>query len=150
VIRDTHYSEMLKNLRNDARRKLKGINRSRQRDQMMIRKFCLALTFAGFVPCAIPQDHYEWQEKLKSLDKKCEDARAVKLAPIRKHLARECAADRRRSMSLKECEMETATYGNNMAGALGATIIGLYYDLPECTAAAEDRKEREAAKTWNR
>jgi hypothetical protein len=41
-----------------------------------------------------------------------------------------------------------STYGNTFSGARGAAIRGMYYDLPECVAAAEGWKKWEASRPW--
>jgi hypothetical protein len=115
-----------------------------------MKKIYTAVIFVATGSYGFSQDHYEWQEKLNRLDKECEEARAAKLAPIRARLASECASSQRRFMSLKECEIETSTYGNNSTGARGAVAIGLYYDLPACQEAKAARKEWEASKIWKR
>lgn len=108
-----------------------------------------AMFAVTFSTQGVADDHYAWQEKIKILDKQCEDARAAKLAPVRARLARECEKEPRRTSGAKEeCALETSTYGNTHSNALGAAIIGQYYDLPECQAAAAAMKEREKSQSW--
>ena len=89
------------------------------------------------------------EEQLRQMDRKCEDARAAKLAPVREQLARQCEQEQRYLGNQKrDCALEASTYGNTFSGARGAAILGMYYDLPECVAASEAWKKWEASRPW--
>jgi hypothetical protein len=89
------------------------------------------------------------EEQLRQMDAKCEEARAAKLAPIRQQLTRRCEQEQRYLGNQKrDCALEMSTYGNTFSGARGAAIRGMYYDLPECVAAAEGWKKWEASRPW--
>lgn len=89
------------------------------------------------------------QEQLRQMDRKCEEARSAKLAPIRAELARKCEQEQRYLGNQKrDCALEVSTYGNTFTGPRGAAIRGMYYDLPECVAAAEAWKKWEASRPW--
>ena len=89
------------------------------------------------------------EEQLRQLDNACEQARAKKLAPIRKELAVECEQDVRYLGNQKrDCALEVSTYGDTFSGARGAAIRGKFYDLPECVAASDAWKKWEASRPW--
>jgi len=88
-------------------------------------------------------------QQLREMDKKCEQARAAKLAPLRQQLARKCEQEERYLGNRKrDCELEVSTYGDTFNGPRGAAIRGMYYDLPECVAASEAWKKWEASRPW--
>ena len=88
-------------------------------------------------------------EELRVLDRRCEEARAAALEPIRARLARECEQSRPQSSNPKEeCAVELSTYGNNRTGARGNVIPGMFYDLPECKAAQAAWDERDRNPPW--
>ena len=89
------------------------------------------------------------EERLRQMDRKCEEVRAAKLAPIREQLADKCEQEERYLGNRKrDCALEVSTFGNTFSGARGAAIRGMYYDLPECVAAAEAWKKWEASRPW--
>ena len=89
------------------------------------------------------------EEKLRTMDQKCEEVRAARLAPEREKLARACEKETRYlGNPRQDCKLEMSTYGNTFSGARGAAIQGKYYDLPECVAAAEAWKKWEATRPW--
>ena len=89
------------------------------------------------------------EEQLRQMDRKCEEARSAKLAPLRAELARKCEQEQRYLGNQKrDCALEVSTYGDTFSGARGAAIRGMYYDLPECVAAAEAWKKWEASRPW--
>lgn len=78
-------------------------------------------------------------KRLDELDRKCEAARAAKLAPIRAELIDKCVRNDKRPRA--DCESEYANYGNTHHLAGGKAAAGLFYDLPECVAAFEARQK---------
>lgn len=89
------------------------------------------------------------EAQLRQLDQQCEQARAGKLAPIRKEMARKCEQEERYLGNReRDCALEVSTYGDTFSGARGAAIRGKYYDLPECMAASEAWKKWEASRPW--
>ncbi len=76
-------------------------------------------------------------KRLDELDRKCEAARAAKLAPIRAELIDRCVRIDKRPR--ETCEREFARYGDTRATGRGKAVAGLFYDLPECTEAFEAR-----------
>jgi hypothetical protein len=89
-------------------------------------------------------DYYEQMDRLKALDKRCEQARAIKLAPIRDRLVQDCLKDRHKS--LPDCQHESMAYGESTTGPNRNLIRGLYYDLPECQQAAQAWKQWEESR----
>jgi len=73
------------------------------------------------------------------LDRQCEAAREKKLAPLRAKKIEACVYQDKRPRA--ECEDEFANYGNTHARTSGGATRGLFYDLPECVAAAAARNE---------
>ena len=95
------------------------------------------LTAAGLVCTSVcADDHHAWMARLKAADARCEEARTIKLAPIREQLVHECVKEGHRSLSV--CQNEMRFYGESYRGPRGAFIKGMFYDLPECVAAERE------------
>ena len=104
----------------------------------------MLLVAASFVcGAAGADDYYEWMNRLKALDQRCEQARAVKLAPIRDRYLQDCLKDRHKT--LQDCQLEAMAYGESTTGPRSNFIRGMYYDLPECQQAAQAWKAWEDA-----
>ena len=87
--------------------------------------------------------------KLRSMDQKCEAARAARLAPVRDRMAHQCEQENRYLANpSRDCALEMSTYGDTFSGARGAAIRGQYYDLPECLAADDAWRKWEATRPW--
>ena len=71
------------------------------------------------------------------LDRQCEAAREKKLAPLRAKKIDACVNEQKRPRD--DCEDEFSNFGNTKAKAGGGAIGGMFYDLPECLAAAAAR-----------
>lgn len=85
----------------------------------------------------------------RALDAKCEEARATRLAPVRRELARQCEQEPRRGANKEEeCRLETSTYGDTFRGPRGGAIEGMFYDLPECVAARAAWQKWEKDRPW--
>ena len=96
----------------------------------------MLLVAASFVcGAAGADDYYQQMNRLKALDQRCEQARAVKLAPIRDRYLQDCLKDRHKT--LQDCQLEAAAYGESTTGPRSNFIRGMYYDLPECQQAAQ-------------
>lgn len=89
-------------------------------------------------PVALAQSDAELK-RLDELDRRCEAARAAKLAPIRAELIDKCVRIDKRPREV--CEAEFANYGDTKRTAHGKAVGGLFYDLPECVAAFEARSQ---------
>jgi hypothetical protein len=103
---------------------------------MGMKPVVLAL-FAVVVPLAFAQSEDELK-RYEELDRNCEVARAIKLAPIRTQKIEHCVTEEKRPRS--ECQAEFSDYGNTRGKAGGGAIAGQFYDLPECVAAFEARQ----------
>jgi hypothetical protein len=79
-------------------------------------------------------------DRFAELDRACEDARLVKLTPLRQQKTEQCVQDTRRSRA--DCEAEFSTWGNTSQLAGGGARAGLFYDLPECQAAFNARQQQ--------
>jgi len=101
----------------------------------------LLLTASLVYGAAGADDYYEWMSRLKALDQRCEQARAMKLAPVRDRLIQDCAKDRRKT--LQDCQQEAMAYGESTTGPNRNLVKGLYYDLSECQQAAQAWKDWE-------
>ena len=77
-------------------------------------------------------------DRFAELDAACEAARLQKLTPLRQQKVRECVKTARQSRA--QCEAEFADWGDTQGLAGGGARAGLFYDLPECKAAAEARQ----------
>lgn len=76
-------------------------------------------------------------KRVQELDRKCEAARAAKLAPKRQELVEQCVKEQKRSR--EDCVGEFGNWGDTRGTATGARG-GEFYDLPECKAADEARR----------
>ena len=101
---------------------------------------------AGGLACgaAAADDYYEQMAHLKALDQRCEQARAVKLAPIREQYIKDCLEDRHKI--LQDCQFEASQIGESVRGPRGGLVRGQYYDLPECQEAAQAWKKWEESR----
>lgn len=78
-------------------------------------------------------------QRYAELDGQCEAARARKLAPMRAEKVEACVRNQKRSRA--DCESEFENFGNTHGKAGGGAIGGMFYDLPQCVAAAAARNE---------
>jgi len=79
-------------------------------------------------------------KRYADLDRQCEAAREKKLAPLRAQKIDACVKEEKRPRA--ECEDEFGSFGNTRGKAGGGAIGGMYYDLPECVAAAAARSQQ--------
>lgn len=77
----------------------------------------------------------EEKGKQAELDAACEAARQAALAPQRAEIYRECIDKFKKDAAV--CEEEAAGYNGNRVGR-----SPLFYDLPECEAAFENRNSK--------
>ncbi len=101
---------------------------------MRIVILALATTCAAGAAVAQPDTELA---RLKELDRKCEQARTEKLAPIRRELIERCVRENKRAQA--DCEAEFGDWGDTRPLASGGARGGKFYDLPECVAAARAR-----------
>lgn len=76
--------------------------------------------------CALAEDQ-------ATLDAACEQAREVKLTPLREQMTADCIAEGK--LDKTQCEAEYA----NHSGRVGNSQLP-FYDLPECEKAFQNRK----------
>lgn len=98
---------------------------------------CLLLLLFWTVPLAVADD--ERVAKQRQLDHACEAARQKTLAPVRRDMVEECVAKEKREQ--EDCETAYSHYGER-TGARPP----LFYDLPECVAAADFQKSTRQAR----
>ena len=77
---------------------------------------------------------------LDELERRCEEAREAMIAPLRAAEIDKCIQTGTGDRAW--CEAFWADYGAPSRTASGAFIPGLFYDLPECTEAWEERNRR--------
>ena len=77
---------------------------------------------------------------LADLDRRCEDAREERIAPLREDEIVECV--RTETGDQAWCETFWADYGDPRRTVSGALIPRLFHDLPECTEALDERNRR--------
>jgi len=80
------------------------------------------------------------QMSLADLDRRCEDAREEKIAPLRKAEIAKCIETGTGDQAW--CETFWADYGDTTRTISGTLTPRLFHDLPECTAAWEERNRR--------
>ena len=77
---------------------------------------------------------------LGDLDRRCEDAREAMIAPLRAAEIENCIQTGTGDQAW--CENFWADYGASSRTPSGEFIPGMFYDLPECTEAWEERNRR--------
>jgi len=100
----------------------------------MILRLLLILIFS-FPATGFGKDSEKvWKEKQAKLDFECEKARLIELAPIKRKIYKECMEDK--NAEHEACFKLADKYngGRNNANPR-------FYDLPECVAAYEYRRE---------
>jgi hypothetical protein len=101
-------------------------------------KRAVALALLAPALAALAQSEAELK-RYAELDRKCELARERKLAPLRAAKIEECVQRDKRPR--EQCEREFTDWGNTQALASGRARAGLFYDLPECVAAEQARRQ---------
>lgn len=104
----------------------------------MAARLALAAVLLATVAAAGAQSPRAATNRFAELDAACENARLQKLTPLRQQKIEECVKTTRRPRA--QCEAEFADWGNTQGLAGGGARAGLFYDLPECKAAAEARQ----------
>jgi len=77
---------------------------------------------------------------LDGLDRRCEEAREAMIAPRRAAEIEKCIQSGTGDQAW--CETFWADYGAPSRTASGELVPGMFYDLPECTEAWEERNRR--------
>jgi hypothetical protein len=77
---------------------------------------------------------------LADLDRRCEDARDKKIAPLRKAEIANCIQTETGDQAW--CETFWADYGDARRSASGMITPRLFHDLPECVEALDERHRR--------
>ena len=77
---------------------------------------------------------------LSDLDRRCEDAREQKLAPLREAEIAKCVETETGDQAW--CDTFWADYGDATRTVSGALTPRLFHDLPECTEALDERHRR--------
>ena len=77
---------------------------------------------------------------LADLDRRCEDAREERIAPLREDEIVKCVQTETGDQAW--CETFWADYGDPRRTVSGALIPRLFHDLPDCTEALDERNRR--------
>jgi hypothetical protein len=77
---------------------------------------------------------------LADLDRRCEDVREERIAPLREAEIAKCIETETGDQAW--CETFWADYGDSQRTVSGGMIPRLFHDLPECTEAWEERNRR--------
>ena len=77
---------------------------------------------------------------LADLDRRCEDAREEKIAPLKEAEIAKCIQTETGDQAW--CETFWADYGDSQRTASGGLLPRLFHDLPECVEAWEERNRR--------
>ncbi len=77
---------------------------------------------------------------LADLDRRCEDAREQRIAPLREAEIVNCIQTETGDQAW--CETFWADYGDSQRTVSGGIIPRLFHDLPECTEALDERHRR--------
>ncbi len=79
---------------------------------------------------------------IADLDRRCEDAREKKIAPLREAEISKCKEDGGRTTDPAWCERHYADYGNGGKTISGTFRPRMFNDLPECVEAEQELRER--------
>jgi len=77
---------------------------------------------------------------LEELDRRCEDAREAKSAPLREAEIAKCKSQEKNDPAW--CERFNADYGDGGKTKYGTYRPRMFHDLPECLEADQERRER--------
>ncbi len=94
-----------------------------------MQKYCFIALFTLFSAEA----YCEVSEDIKRLERTCEEAREVKLKPLRKAAINECAEIKHNTYEY--CERYYSDYGNSILTVYGHFRPRLFHDIPECLKA---------------
>jgi len=93
------------------------------------------------IPIRPPVKEMDIKEmSLADLDRRCDDAREERIAPLRKAEIANCIKTETGDQAW--CENFWADYGDSQRTASGGIIPRMFNDLPECDAAWEERNRR--------
>ena len=88
---------------------------------------------------------YAGKADLQKLEKRCEDAREEKIAPLRQKAIAECVAQDRNTRDAREkCEQFYVDYGSGVHYMTAGRKERMFNDLPECLKLYEAEKEYKA------
>jgi len=80
---------------------------------------------------------------LDELERRCQDAREAKLAPLREAAIEECVASRRTTRTREDCARLYEDFGQAAATAGGNARPAMFMDLPECVEYIEARDNQQ-------
>lgn len=82
------------------------------------------------------------QPSLDELERRCEEAREKKIAPLREQAIEECiASNPRRRDAESFCRRFYGDFGQGGATASGGTRPRMFHDLPECLEYEQARRQ---------
>ncbi len=77
---------------------------------------------------------------LADLDRRCEDEREKRIAPLREAEIAKCKQQKGRDPAY--CERTLADYGEGHPAGPGGYVPRMFHDLPECVEALQERRRR--------
>jgi hypothetical protein len=96
----------------------------------------LVMLTATVAMAADPGDAQQTEDEIQAeLDRRCEDARELKLAPIREDIYAECLEKKQGDEAF--CQRQADGYNGKRIGGSPR-----FYELPECQAAFKHRNRR--------
>ncbi len=66
------------------------------------------------------------------MNKRCQQAREAKIAPLREAAIEECVSSRRSIRTREDCERIYRDFGEGVGTVTGGFRPGMFNDLPEC------------------
>ena len=72
------------------------------------------------------------EASLEEMKQRCQQAREIKIAPLREAAIEECVSRRRSSRTHEDCERIYRDFGEGGGTATGGFRSGMFSDLPEC------------------
>ena len=104
--------------------------------------FLTILSLLGFGSPAFCEE-----ESLEKLERRCQEAREKKIAPLREAAIEECASARRTSRTREDCERIYTDFGERGGTEGGGSRPPMFIDLPECVEYFEARDRQRARRS---
>ncbi len=81
---------------------------------------------------------------LEDLERRCQEAREEKIAPLREAAIDECVANRRSTRTREDCERVNEDFGQGGGTVGGTARPAMFMDLPECVEYIEARNRQQS------
>jgi len=83
------------------------------------------------------------EASLEEMKQRCQQAREIKIAPLREAAIEECVSSRRSSRTHEDCERIHRAFGEGGGTATGGFRSRMFNDLPECVEYFEAQHRQE-------